>query len=219
LPNSVKDFTVGEETNEEIIYMNYENRSANDELLQRVQLKKRMDIEDHRSDLDDDRITPEIAMNAMLAREFGHIAIRHAKGEISQDDHDRFRELYIDKALKHTTIIDRSAVARDFDIRVDAMLPVAHADIYDAMIEQGVDVLEEFTPPKAAAQEMASSGDKALLQENLSLKEDNARLLNQSVVVLRQMRELRKQMATLRQERDDLALGIAPVYHDASSNV
>jgi hypothetical protein len=155
---------------------------------------------------------PEVAMKAHFAQQFGHIAIRHANGDISVEDFDRFRELYIDKLSKHTLVIDREALGRDFDKWVDTMMPAALADVYDAKIENGSDSLPDFTSPERMS-EMNLAGDDTLLRENLRLTEaldettqENSRFMNQMLGMSRQLREKEAKLTRLQRDYDDLVI-------------
>lgn len=186
--------------------------------MESVNTPQRIEIENRRAQLENHSDNPELAIKARFAQEFGHVALRHANDEISNTDYDRFHELYVDKLLKHSMVIDRSAVSRDFDIWVDAMLPAAQADIYDALIEQNTDTLPEFISPKRMS-EMATSSDDKLLHDNLNLTEENARLMNQAVGMSKQLRELRKQLAALQQERDDLVIRAGTTQQEVYSEM
>jgi hypothetical protein len=158
---------------------------------------------DQRRDLLDSQIgNPEIAMKAHFAQQFGHVAIRHANKEISEDDLSRFRELYIDKLSKHSLVEDRAALSRDFDKWVDAMLPAALADIYDAKIEQASDDLPEFVSPERMS-EMSVRSEDELLRINQELTERLNQVTQENSLFMNQLggmsKELRKQNA-LREE-------------------
>jgi hypothetical protein len=101
---------------------------------------------------------------------------------------------------------------------VDAMLPAAQADIYDALIEQNTDTLPEFISPQRMS-EMTTTSDDKLLHENLNLTEENARLMNQAVGMSKQLRELRKQLAALQQERDDLVIRAGATQQEVYSEM
>lgn len=168
-------------------------------------IAQRNEIDNRRSLLENGSLSPETAIKAHFAQQFGHVALRHANNEISKSDHDRFRELYVDKLMKHSLVIDRTAVARDFDIWVDAMLPAAQADIYDAQIESETGQLPEFNSPGRMS-EMTTSTDDTLMHKNLSLTEENARLMNQVVGMSKERRGLLTRLAKAEAERDDLRM-------------
>jgi hypothetical protein len=171
-----------------------------------------IEIEARRSLLDEPTGNPETALKAHFAQQFGHVALRHANDEISKTDYNRFHELYVDKLMKHSLVIDRSAVSRDFDLWVDAMLPAAQADIYDALVEQETASLPEFVSPKQMS-EMKTSADDKLMHENLRLVEENARFMNQLVGMSKELRNVKSQLSETRQERDNLVIR-AGLNHD-----
>lgn len=166
----------------------------------------------------DQVVNQEIAMKAHFAQQFGHIAIRHANKEVSKADYDRFHDLYVDKLSKHSLVIDRTALARDFDIWVDTMLPAAQADIDDAMREQETDSLPEFTSPERMS-EMTTSSDDKLLHENLRLVEENSRFMNQLVGMSKELRDVKSQLRQLRQEHDDLIIQAGRSRHEVLSEI
>jgi hypothetical protein len=176
--------------------------------------KRRTEIENKREQLDYSAQTPEIAVIARFAQQFGHVVLRHAQNEISTEDHDRFRELYIDKAMKHTLIVDRTTMERDFDVWVEAMLPAAQADIYDVLAEQETGVLPEFVSP-AKMSEMMVSADSKLMHKNLELTSENARLMNQVVGMSKERRDLLAKLRRLQDDYDDLRLRAGLVGSEA----
>ncbi len=178
---------------------------------------QQVEIDTRRSLLDDQIITPEIAIKARFAQEFGHVVLRHVNDEISDNDHDRFRELYIDKLMKHSMVIDRTAVARDFDIWVDAMLPAAKADVYDALTEQGTETLPEFISPERMS-EMTTSSDDKLLHENLRLTAENARFMNQLAGMSMERRSLLAMLQKIQEERDGLLIQVGLTQQEVLSD-
>lgn len=193
------------------------------------QVPKYYETEHRRGLLDIQVGNQEIAMKAHFAQQFGHIAIRHANNEISDEDRDRFRELYINKLSKHSLVEDRVALSRDFDVWVDAMLPAALADIYDAKLEQENGELPEFSSPKKMS-EMQVGSDAELLRVNQELTEklrlateelrattaENSRFMNQLVGMKRELRKVNEHQAGLQESYDNLVLTVAMDQTDAT---
>lgn len=186
------------------------------------QIPKYYETEQRRDLLDSQVGNQEIAMKAHFAQQFGHIAIRHAHKEISDEDRSRFRELYIDKLSKHSLHDDRVTLSRDFDFWVDAMLPAALADIYEAKLEQENQELPEFVSPKHMS-EMQVGSDAELLRINQELTEklrlateelrsataENGRFMNQLVGMKRELRKVNEHRARLQEDYDNLVVTIA----------
>jgi hypothetical protein len=186
------------------------------------QIPKYYETEQRRELLDTQVGNQEIAMKAHFAQQFGHIAIRHANKEISDEDRNRFRELYIDKLTKHSLHEDRVTLSRDFDFWVDAMLPAALADIYEAKLEQENQELPEFISPKQMS-EMLVGSDAELLRINQELMEklrlvteelgsvtaENSRFMNQLVGMKRELRTVNDHRMRLQESYDNLVVTIA----------
>jgi hypothetical protein len=186
------------------------------------QIPKYYETEQRRELLDTQVGNQEIAMKAHFAQQFGHIAIRHAHKEISDEDRNRFRELYIDKLTKHSLHEDRVTLSRDFDFWVDAMLPAALADIYEAKLEQENQELPEFISPKQMS-EMLVGSDAELLRINQELMEklrlvteelgsvtaENSRFMNQLVGMKRELRTVNEHRVRLQESYDNLVVTIA----------
>ncbi len=164
--------------------------------------------------LEREKVTPEVAIKSHFAREFGHIALRHEQGDITEHDYNRFRELYITKASKHATVIDQKANARDFDMWVDAMMPAAIADLEDAKRENEDGELPVFVSPSEMS-EITESTNDSLMLEKLQLTEENRRLVRENQKFMDQMMAMSKELrlqkarcAELQRQNDDYALGI-----------
>jgi hypothetical protein len=160
--------------------------------------------------LEDQLGNPEIAMKAHFAQQFGHIALRHINEEISKTDHDRFRELYISKLSQHSLTEDRVALTRDFDKWVDAMLPAALADIYEAKAESDTGDLPEFVSPGDVANLNATKEDR-LLHDNLQLanklqaaEELNNRLMNDSISMRKKLNKTQAAYSELEEKYENL---------------
>jgi len=167
----------------------------------------------------------EIAMKAHFAQQFGHVAIRHANKEISDEDLNRFHDLYVDKLSKHTLIEDRKALSRDFDAWVDAMWPAALADIYDAKLELEADSLPVYVSVERMS-EMTARSDDELLHANLELTQklsevtaENSRFMNQLVGMSQDLRSTKGKLQRLQLAYDNLVItGVVEESDDLHSH-
>lgn len=155
---------------------------------------------------------PEIGMTARLAQQFGHVAIRHAKQEISTEDHDYLYEVYIDKLAMHSLTQDRKALGRNFNYWIDAMYPASLADIYDAKIELESATLPEFVAPDrvTVSEEVEIERlrkENAAMQGRLAeLEGQNLQLLSDALHMRRVINNKDAEIAKLTTEPDELFL-------------
>jgi hypothetical protein len=107
------------------------------------------------------------------------------------------------------------------------MLPAAHADIYEAKLEQESQELPEFVSPKQMS-EMHVGGDAELLRINQELTEklrlvteelgattaENSRFMNQLVGMSQELRKVNARRAELQESYDNLVVTIAMDHAD-----
>lgn len=153
----------------------------------------------------------------VLARQFGHIALRHENEEISDEAYKHLFQLYVAKAAFNTSIDDPQIIARNFTQRVEAMREAALEDVEAAKAASSTGELPDYTyvpnendqdglEGKFQARIRALEAHNTTLREELSsANEENNRLIHDTMEMRQQLRQVARDdrdriIAELREE-------------------